>query len=60
MKFFASLLTVAFIVLKLVGVIDWSWFIVALPLIIYIVYWLTLVVALVVFTVIDERAKHRR
>jgi hypothetical protein len=33
---FASLLTVAFIVLKLTGIIGWSWFLVLLPLILYI------------------------
>lgn len=31
---FMSLLTLAFIILKLVGVISWSWFFVLLPMII--------------------------
>ena len=48
---FASLLTVAFIVLKLVGVIGWSWFLVLLPMIIYIALQLFLFVLLVAFEV---------
>lgn len=46
--FFMSLVTVAFIVLKLTGYIDWSWPVVLLPL------WLpiALVVAVVIATVV--------
>jgi hypothetical protein len=59
MKFFASLLTVAFVVLKLTGVIDWSWFMVALPVILYVICWLSVVILLAVFVVIEERRKWR-
>jgi hypothetical protein len=55
MGFFTSLLTVAFVVLKLVGVISWSWFIVALPTILYLTLQIFLIVLLVVVAVIDKR-----
>lgn len=41
-----GLLGVAFVVLKLMGVINWSWWLVTLP------FWGGLVVALIVFIVI--------
>lgn len=43
---FTGLLTVAFIVLKLCGVINWSWWWVLSP------SWLTFVIALIIFIVI--------
>jgi ATP/ADP translocase len=55
---FASLLTVAFIVLKLVGVIGWSWFLVLLPLILYIALQLFLFVLLVAFEVYRNLKNH--
>jgi hypothetical protein len=55
MGFFTSLLTVAFVVLKLVGVISWSWFIVVLPTILYLTLQIFLIVLLVVVAVIDKR-----
>ena len=58
MGFFASILTVAFIVLKLVGVIGWSWFLVLLPLILYIALQVLLLVLLVAFEV-REKLKNR-
>jgi hypothetical protein len=45
---FCELLTIAFIVLKLVGVISWSWWIVLLPEIIAVLFY----VAIIVFRVI--------
>ena len=38
----ASTLTIVFIVLKLVGVIDWSWFWVTFPFIVIASFWLTI------------------
>ena len=45
---FCELLTIVFIVLKLVGVISWSWWIVLLPEIIAVLFY----VAIIVFRVI--------
>ena len=45
---FCELLTIVFIVLKLVGVISWSWWLVLLPEIIAILFY----VAIIVFRVI--------
>lgn len=39
-----AILTVIFVVLKLLGVIDWSWFAVFLPLIIDIIFSFTVIV----------------
>lgn len=47
---FAGLLQIAFIVLKLCGVIDWSWWLVMLPAIVsvaFLVLWLGVVLWLV-------------
>ncbi len=55
---FASLLTVAFIVLKLVGVIGWSWFLVLLPLILYVTFALFLFVLLVAVEVREKLKNH--
>lgn len=40
----AGVLTVIFIVLKLVGVISWSWWLVLLPMIIVIGFWVVLAI----------------
>lgn len=45
---FLEVLTIIFIVLKLIGVIGWSWFFVLLPLIISLSFYL--VMALLIFT----------
>lgn len=45
---FCELLTIVFIVLKLVGVISWSWWLVLLPEIIVVLFY----VAIIVFRVI--------
>ena len=49
---FCQLLTIAFIVLKLIGVIAWSWFLVLLPMIIPIIitiilYTIKIIIALI-------------
>ena len=46
---FSTLLTVAFVVLKLVGVIDWSWWWVVSPLLINIVFVLIMLAVLIWF-----------
>lgn len=42
---FTGLLTIAFIVLKLLGKIDWSWFWVLSPI------WISFLIALIVFVI---------
>ena len=42
---FTELLTIVFIVLKLIGVIEWSWWLVLLPEIIAAVFYLAIVIA---------------
>ena len=51
---FTGLLTVAFIVLKLIGYIDWSWWWVLSPMWISTVLFLVFVVALSVAKVVHE------
>ena len=46
---FVGLLTVAFVVLKLVGVIKWSWLWVLLPIWISAIIWVVFIVGFVVF-----------
>lgn len=46
---FIGLLQVLFIALKLLGVIDWNWFFVLLPLIIELVIFLVLIIIVVFF-----------
>lgn len=48
---FFGLLTIAFIVLKLLGIIDWSWWLVLLPLFIPVL----VVVLIIVFLLIIDR-----
>ena len=52
----SSLLTVAFVVLKLCGVISWSWFMVFLPIIIDIAFIvLVAIILLIVYLVVCIR-----
>ncbi|TDW69145.1 hypothetical protein EDF51_106129 [Curtobacterium sp. PhB25] len=52
---FAGLLTIVFIVLKLVGVIAWSWWWVLAPLWIGFALWLVLVAVLVLTALAAKR-----
>lgn len=56
---FFGLLQIAFIVLKLCGVIDWSWWLVLLPVIIEagitVIFILTLVVIAIVMKIKEDR-----
>lgn len=47
----STVLTLIFLVLKLVGVIDWSWWLVFLPTIISVGLWLILIVVFFVWEV---------
>jgi len=49
MRLLAILLTVLFVGLKLAGIITWGWFLVALPLILYITISIIIFVVAVVF-----------
>ena len=51
----SSVLTIIFVVLKLVGVINWSWWWVLSPTWISIVLWLILFVILVAWEVHDKK-----
>lgn len=54
----STLLTIAFVVLKLCNVISWSWFIVFLPIIIDIAFIvLVLIVVLIICLIIRIRSK---
>lgn len=48
---FTEILTIVFIVLKLIGVISWSWWLVLLPEIIAIVLYIALIVLYIYFSV---------
>lgn len=50
----AGLLTVAFVVLKLCKVIDWSWIWVVSPIWISIVLWLVIVIGIIALKVLAE------
>lgn len=52
---FASILTLIFIVLKLVGVIDWSWLIVFLPIIISVGLTVLITIGVLIFTMWGRR-----
>lgn len=57
---FTSLLTIAFIVLKLCNVINWSWWWVLSPIWISIAFAIVIVVGLVIYELIMEKKhKHR-
>lgn len=47
---FAEVLTIVFIVLKLLGKIDWSWFLVLLPEIAAVVFYILLCVSVAIDT----------
>ena len=51
----AVLLTVVFVVLKLVGTIAWSWWLVFLPLIIYVALDILALIVLIVLAIIVAR-----
>ena len=42
---FTELLTVVFVVLKLIGVIDWSWWLVVLPEIVGVAFYILILIA---------------
>lgn len=63
MGVFASLLTVLFIGLKLTGSIAWSWFLVLLPMVLYLGFVVTIFGALVAVKVreeLEDRARRER
>ena len=51
---FTELLTIVFVVLKLIGTIDWSWWLVLLPEIVAITFYLRVIV-ITVLSVRSER-----
>lgn len=51
----ASVLTVVFVVLKLVGVIDWKWIWVLSPLWIDLILTLLLIVGIAIYMVYDDK-----
>ena len=50
-----SVLTIIFVVLKLVGVINWSWWLVLLPTFIGIGLWLIVAVVFAIWVVHDDK-----
>ena len=52
---FTSVLTIVFVVLKLLGVISWSWWWVLSPLWISLACWLLLVVGICIYDTYDEK-----
>ena len=54
---FAGLLTIVFIVLKLIGVIDWSWWIVICPILIEISVALIVLFVVLLFLKSGEKKK---
>lgn len=52
---FTEFLTVVFIVLKLIGVIGWSWWLVLLPEIIAVAFYIALFLFVVLFNTKQER-----
>ena len=48
-----SLLTIAFVVLKLMHYIDWSWWLVCLPTILEVVLPITIIVAGLLLTIVE-------
>lgn len=51
----SSVLTIIFVVLKLVGVIDWSWWWVLAPTWISVILWLICVVILVIYEIHEAK-----
>ena len=56
---FVGLLQVAFIVLKLIGIIKWSWMLVLLPIWISLIVFLIVVAGLVVIKCIEHKNKNQ-
>lgn len=57
-KLFATLIQVAFIVMKLCGAIHWSWLLVISPILLYLV-WMAFIIVFSVFYVKHEIKKSR-
>lgn len=51
----SSVLTIIFVVLKLVGVIDWSWWLVLLPTLISVGLWIIFIVIYAILLVNDNK-----
>lgn len=56
---FTELLTIVFVVLKLIGTIDWSWWLVLLPEIIGVAFYILIVIASLLSTRSMTRAFDR-
>ena len=56
---FCEVLTIAFIVLKIIGTIDWSWWLVLLPEIIALGFYI-LILVLNILTVAQTRKVYKR
>lgn len=58
---FAGILTIVFVIAKIIGFVDWSWFLVFLPVIIYAAFLLGLIavgfIVFVVASVVKEEKK---
>lgn len=54
---FCELLTIVFIVLKLVGVISWSWWLVLLPEIIAVLFYVAIIVFRVIIPIWELKRK---
>ena len=54
---FCELLTIVFIVLKLVGVISWSWWLVLLPEIIAVLFYIAIIVFRVIIPIWELERK---
>lgn len=60
MKVLVSLLTVAFVVLKLTSIIAWSWWWVLSPLWIGVVLWILLLIVLLALKVQEKKMREKR
>ena len=56
---FVGLLQITFIVLKLIGIIKWSWMLVLLPIWISLIVFLIVVAGLVVLKCMDHKDKKK-
>lgn len=54
---FCELLTIVFIVLKLVGIISWSWWLVLLPEIIAVLFYMAIIVFRVIIPIWELERK---
>jgi hypothetical protein len=57
---FVGLLTIVFIVLKLVGVIDWSWGWVLAPIWITAIIWVVIIVVVAIVAYAIDKPKKRK